>query len=148
MSQVQPVTSNPLTILGGFSDGCMQRWQAGDVQWYTGGGSSAQNVSWSLRCVTIAAQDTSQRIWARRVILRGTNTQGSGKITVQPRVSAVAQAAVNYTIPGNGDFDLFADVGLTGLRFDAIFSSVLHVELDGITWDVEPRPSGVPLQAI
>ena len=80
--------------------------------------------------------------------MRGTNTQASGKITAQPRVSAVAQAAVNYTIPGNGDFDLFADVGLTGLRFDAIFSSVLHVELDGITWDIEPRPSGVPVQAI
>ena len=148
MSQVQPVTSNPLTIIGGFNDGALQRWQAGDVQWYTGGGNSAVAVAWSKRTITIAAQDSSQRVWARRLIIRGTNAGASGKITVQPRVSAVAQAAVQYRIPGNGDFDLFADVGLTGLRFDADISGTVHVEIDGETWNIEPRPSGVPLQAV
>ena len=80
--------------------------------------------------------------------MRGTNTGTAGTITVQPRVSAVAQAAISYPIGASGDFDLFADVGLTGLRFDAIFSSTLHAEIDGITWDIEPRPSGVPVAAI
>ena len=148
MSQVQPVTSNPLTIIGGFNDGALQRWQAGDTQWYTGGGNSAVNVSWSLRSITVASQSSSQRVWARKVILRGTNAGAAGTITVQPRVSAVAQAAVNYRIAASGDFDVFADVGLTGLRFDAIFSGTVHVEIDGVDWAIEPRPFGVPVGAV
>src|SRR5579863_6277821 len=148
MAQVQPVTSNPLTIIGGFNDGCLQRWQAGDNQWYTGGGVSQTPVTWLLRSITIASQSSSQRIWVRKLMVRGTNTGSSGTITVQPRRSAVAQTAVNYTIPGNGDFDLFADVGLTGLRFDAIISGNVDITIDGIDWAVEPRPFGVPVQAV
>jgi hypothetical protein len=148
MSQVQPVTSNPLTIIGGFNDGALQRWQAGDTNWYTGGGVSAAAVLWSKRTITVASQDSSQRVWARRLIIRGTNAGASGKITVQPRVSGVSQAAVQYRIPASGDFDLFADVGLTGLRFDADISGTVHVEIDGETWNIEPRPSGVPVGAI
>jgi hypothetical protein len=148
MAQVQPVTSNPLTILGGFNDGVLQRWQAGDNQWYTGGGVSQVPVVWSLRTITVASQASSQRIWARKLMVRGTNTGSSGIITVQPRRSTVPQAAVNYTIPGNGDFDLFADVGLTGVRFDAIISGNVDITIDGIDWAVEPRPFGVPVQAV
>lgn len=148
ISQVQPVTSNPLTIIGGFNDGALQRWQAGDVQWYTGGGNSAVNVAWSMRTITVASQTASQRLWARKLIVRGTNAGAAGEITVQPRLSTVAQPAVQYPIPGLGDFDLFADVGLTGLRFDALISGNLHVEIDGIDWAIEPRPFGVPVAAI
>jgi hypothetical protein len=148
MAQVQPVTSNPLTIIGGYNDGCIQRWQAGDEDWYTNGGTSQVKVAWSLRTITVASQASSQRLWARMVIVRGTNEGAAGNITVQPRVSAVAQAAVRYAIPGNGDFDLFAAIGLTGLRFDADISGNVHVEVDGIDWAVEPRPFGVPVQAI
>jgi hypothetical protein len=148
MSQVQPVTSNPLTIIGGFNDGALQRWQTGDEQWYTGGGAAQVPVLWSLRTITIASQSSSQRIWARKLIVRGTNGGSAGTITVQPRMSAVAQAAVKYAIPGNGDFDLFADVGLTGLRFDAIISGIVDVEIDGIDWAIEPRSFGVPVQAV
>ena len=148
IAQVQPVTSNPLTIIGGFGDGCLQRWQAGDVQWYTGGGGSAVAVAWSVRTITVASQTASQRVWARKLIVRGTNAGASGQITVQPRVSTVALSAVNYAIPATGDFDLFADVGQTGLRFDAIISGNLHVEIDGCDWAIEPRPFGVPVAAI
>jgi hypothetical protein len=152
MAQVQPVTSNPLTILGGFSDGCLQRWQAGDVNWYTGGGAAVQEVVWSLRTVTVASQNSSQRLWARKMIVRGTGSNSDtdlfSVINVQIRQSGVVQSSVNYKISNQGDFDLFADIGLTGLRFDAIISGDDHLELDGIDWAVEPRPFGVPVSAV
>jgi hypothetical protein len=152
MTQVQPVTSNPITIIGGFNDGALQRWQAGDVNWYTGGGASAVEVKWLLRTVTVASQNSSQRIWVRKLIIRGTGSNSDTDpftiITVQPRVSTVAQTAVNYKVATTGDFDLFADVGLTGLRFDAVISGDDHLEIDGIDWLLEPRPVGVPVAAI
>lgn len=35
ITQVRPVASNPITLLGGFQDGLLHRWQAGDTQWLT-----------------------------------------------------------------------------------------------------------------
>lgn len=147
MAQVQPVTSNPLTILGGFNDGCLQRWQAGDVNWYTGGGASQAEVAWSVRSVTMASQNSSQRIWVRKLMLRGTgsnvDTDPDIVINVIIRSSGVPQLTINYTASNQGDFDIDAAVGLTGVRFDAIISGTDHIEIDGWDWAVEPRPFGV-----
>ena len=148
ISQVQPVTSNPLTIIGGFNDGAMQRWQSGDNEWYTGSSIAEEAVSWSLRTVTIASQNSSQRVWVRKVIIRGTNSDAAGTITVQTRQSAVPMVIGTYPIAAEGDFDVFSDIGLTGLRFDAIISGDADVEIDGCDWAIEPRSFGVPLNAI
>lgn len=149
MAQVQPVTSNPLTIIGGFSDGCLQRWQAGDVLWYTGGGASQIEVAWSVRSVTMASQNSSQRIWVRKLMLRGTgsnvDTDPFIVINVSFRSSGVVVTSVNYTASNQGDFDIDAALGLTGVRFDAIISGTDHIEIDGWDWAVEPRPFGVPV---
>ena len=53
-----------------------------------------------------------------------------------------------YPIAAEGDFDVFSDIGLTGLRFDAIISGDADVEIDGCDWAIEPRSFGVPLNAI
>ena len=34
--QARPVASNPITLLGGFQDGLLHRWQGGDTQWLQG----------------------------------------------------------------------------------------------------------------
>lgn len=152
MSQVQPVTSNPLTIFGGFGDGCLQRWQAGDVLWYTGGGNVQDEVAWSVRTVTMASQNSSQRIWARKLMIRGTgsnvDTDPYMVINVAFRSSGRIVSSVNYTASNQGDFDIDAAIGLTGLRFDATISGTDHIELDGWDWAIEPRPFGVPVAAI
>jgi len=152
MAQVQPVTSNPLTIIGGFNDGCLQRWQAGDVQWYTGAGAGQIEVAWSVRSVTMASQNSSQRIWARKLMLRGTgsnvDTDPTIVINVQIRSSGIVQSSINYTASNQGDFDIDAVVGLTGVRFDAVISGTDHIEIDGWDWMVEPRPIGVVVSAV
>jgi hypothetical protein len=152
MVQVQPVTSNPLTIIGGFNDGCLQRWQAGDVLWYTGGGAAQMEVAWSVRTSTMASQNSSQRLWARKLVIRGTgsnvDTDPAIVMNVQIRQSGIVKSSINYTASNQGDFDIFADIGLTGLRFDAVISGTDHLELDGWDWAVEPRPFGVPVQAV
>lgn len=152
MAQVQPVTSNPLTILGGFSDGVLQRWQAGDVEWYTGGGAAEIEVSWSVRTVTMASQQSSQRIWARKIMLRGTgsnvDTDPDIVLNVVIRSSGIVQSSVNYTASNEGDFDIDCAIGLTGVRFDAIISGTDHLEIDGWDWMIEPRPIGVVVSAV
>jgi hypothetical protein len=148
MAQVQPVTSNPLTIIGGFNDGALQRWQAGDTQWYTGGGGAQVAVSWNFRPTTVASQNASQRVYLRKVILRGSNTGGASTISAAIRQGNTNKLNLTQPISGGGDFDLFFDIGLTGLRFDVTYSSSADVEIIGMDWGLEPRAFGVPLSAV
>lgn len=146
MAQVRSAVSNPLTIIGGFLDGALQRYQAGDLEWYndfTAGGFVPIPVTWKFRTLTVASQDTDQRIYCRRLIITGTNSGGSGTITVTPRQSGVPQGTMSFFVPANSDFDIDVAVGLEGKRFDADVTSSLNVELDGCAWESESRPAGV-----
>ena len=145
IAQVRAETTNPLTIFGGFNDGALQRWQAGDVQWYTGAaGGKNVNVSWSFRTLTVASSDTDQRVYVRRFVLTGTNTGPGGTITIAVNQSGVLQPqTLSFSIPANSDFDIDFPVQLTGKRFDCIIYSNLQVEVDGAAWESEARPAGV-----
>lgn len=143
MAQVRSTVSNPITILGGFLDGVLSRWQGGDLQWYTGGGVSATPIGWSFRTLSIASNDTDQRVYTRRLVLTGTNTGAGGVITVVVNQSGVQKGSQIFNVPANSDFDIDFAVQLTGKRFDAIVMSNLDAEIDGCTWEIEPRPAGV-----
>lgn len=142
-----------MTIFGGFLDGVMQRWQAGDIQWYTGGGANAHGVDWSFNTLTVASNDTDQRVYARRLVVTGTNSGPRGNISVSIKQSGVFQFVQTFSVAPNADFDLDVAVGLTGKRFDArVYSGIgpppvvvqpILVEIDGCTWETEPRPAGV-----
>ena len=155
MAQVRSNVSNPLTIFGGFLDGVLQRWQAGDILWYTGGGANAHGVDWSVNTLTVASNDTDQRVYVRRLVVTGTNSGPHGNISVDINKSGVnQQMEQTFSVAPNADFDLDVAVGLTGKRFDArVYSGVgpppapvvqpIVVEIDGLTWETEPRPAGV-----
>ena len=143
IAQVRSEVSNPLTLFGGFLDGVLQRWQAGDLQWYTGGGASAQNVSWSFRSLTVASNDTDQRVYVRRFVITGTNGATRGNVSVTALQSGVSQFTQTFSIAPNADFDIDFAVGLTGKRFDVIVAGSITAEIDGCTPESEARPAGV-----
>jgi hypothetical protein len=146
-AQTASLVSNPLTVLGGYLDGCIQRWQANDTLWYTGGAQQI-SVAWSFRTPTLASKDADQRLYARRVVIRGNNTNVTAPVTVTPYTSGVALSPAVKQMPAAGaDFNLFADVadgGFTGVRFDATVSGAGQCEIDGIDWHTESRAVGVP----
>ena len=143
--QVRAQGTNPLSIFGGFSDGVLQRWQAGDVQWYTLGGPAAETVDWSVQTPEVTSQGSDERLFIRRLILRGTNTNSTSTITVTPRINGVLQQPVQTPVLPVGDFDTFVTVALTSLRFDAVVSGSGDVEIYSFNWQVVPKPAGVPL---
>jgi hypothetical protein len=145
VSQFRTVSANPVTVFGGFSDGCLQRWQAGDVLWDTGatGARSPSQVSWSGRSLTMASKDSDQRIYARRVVLTGINSTSGGIISLTWRKDGVIQGTRTFPVGANKYFDLDCAIGQTAKEFDLTFSGNTDAQIDGITWEVEPRPAGV-----
>jgi len=145
MTQVRPITSNPITIFGGYSDGVLQRWQAGDVEWYTGDPNAITPVIWSVQSPEAFGNPQDQKLHWRRLAIRGVATGGSPTLTVTPYINGVAKPAQRYTVPVNGDFELFAGIRMEGLRFNAIISGSGHLEISRLDFQLYPKAVGTPL---
>lgn len=142
--QVRPTTSNPLTLFGGFLDGVLQRWQAGDVEWYTGDPLSITNVVWSMNTPETFGNPADQKLHWRRQAIRGVTTGYSGTITVTPVVNGKSKSAQSYVVPANGDFEVFAAMRLEGLRFHSVISGSGHLEINRTDDQILPKNVGVP----
>jgi hypothetical protein len=143
-SQFKTISANPVTIFGGFSDGLLSRWQAGDQMWDVGatGARSPSNVTWSVKLPDVAAQIADTKLNCRRLAIRGINTTAVSPITVTPFVNGVAKSSQNYAIPASGDFEVFASYMLDGLRFSAIISGNGQLELDRFSFHVSEKAAG------
>jgi hypothetical protein len=144
--QVRPVTSNPVTLLGSYSDGTLQRWQAGDVLWATasaGSGTTAK-VSWSVRIPTTASKAPDERLFCRRIVIRGQVGDLPGStININPRIAGVPLGSAARPIPASGDFQIQTAVNRTHDRFDAIVSGSGAVTIDAFDIQVVAKPIGV-----
>jgi len=115
------------------------------VQWDTGatGVRTPSNVLWNLKTPEAASQDVNQRIFVRSLFLALINSGASGIVTVTPYRNGVAQQTMKFYVPANQDFDIDAAIALSGKRFAAVIAGSIHCEIDGHTFEIEPRPSGV-----
>ena len=144
-SQFVTNIANPVTTFGGFSDGCLSRWQAGDPVWDVGatGARNPSNVNWSVKFPEAFSQSTDQKLNCRRVAIRGFSSgNGAGFITVTPVVNGKSKPAKPYTIPTSGDFEVFSSFMLDGQRFSAIIAGSGQVELSRPSYHVSDKAIG------
>jgi hypothetical protein len=144
-AQFLTFTANPVTILGGFSDGALSRWQAGDAQWDIGatGARSPSNVNWSVKLPEGYSQEASQKLNCRRVTIRGFSSGfGAGKLNVVPVVNGVNKPSQPYTIPASGDWEVFASFMRDGLRFSAVLSGSGQVEINRCSYHITAKEVG------
>ena len=144
MTQVRPITSNPITVFGGYQDGTLQRWQAGDVEWYTGDSVAITPVVSSMQTPEAYGNPQDQKLHWRRLAIRGVSTGGNTTVTITPEVNGVAKPSRSYQIPPNGDFEIFAGFRLEGLRFNATITFTGHVEINRCDFQLYPKAIGVP----
>jgi hypothetical protein len=144
VAQFRTTSANPVTVFGGYSDGCLQRWQAGDTLWYTGSPSnpSPSVVSWSFNSLTVASNTNDQRIYSRKLVLTAINSGVAGTISVTWRRDRVALGTRTFSVVGATNFDLDVATGFSGKQFDAIISGNCNPEINALSWEVEPRPAG------
>ena len=145
ISQFKTVSANPVTIMGGFSDGLLSRWQAGDLDWDTGGSGARtpSEVGWSFDTLTAASQNDDQKIYCRRWVISLINSGAAFTAFVTPKSNGKSHTPRQFYIPAGSDFDIDCAVGYTGRRFNVNVSGVGNVEIDGDTSEIEARPAGV-----
>ena len=146
--QANSFSSNPITLVGSFNDGTLQRWQSGDVTWATAvsGSPNTAQVSFMVRTTTTASKDPEQRLFCRRVTVVGQVGSGIGAtIAINPRVNGVAQGVQNAYLPPSGRFAAQGAIGMTSDMFDAIITGTGDITIDGFGFDVIPKPLGLPV---
>jgi hypothetical protein len=143
MTQVRPVTSNPITIFGGLVDGTLQRWQAGDEEWYTGDPNSITPVICNMTSPEAFGNPQDEKLHWRRLAIRGVS-DGATSIAVTPYVNGKAKPVRNYTIPSSGDFEVFCGPQIEGLRFHAIITFTGNLEISRLDFQIVPKTVGVP----
>lgn len=143
-AQFRTFSANPVTILGGFSDGLLSRWEAGDQLWDTGatGARTPSQVAWSAKLPEAVAQVADTKLNCRRLAIRGISTSSSGFLTVVPVVNGVQKPGQSYPIPVQGDWEVFASFMYDGLRFSAILSGNGQVELDRFSFHISEKAVG------
>jgi len=148
-SQFRTTTANPVTVMGGFNDGVLSRWQAGDVLWDTGatGVRSPSVVNLSVRTPTVAANEGAQGLFINRLTIRGINTNSTVGLTVALRLNGAPYYTFKSPVLPVGTADFVVEVGVeqTVLRAEADISGSGDVELQAFEWDVVPKPAGVPV---
>ena len=143
-AQFRTVTANPITILGGASDGLLSRWQAGDQMWDVGaaGARSPSVVSFSVRLPEVFSQNADQKLNCRRLAIRGISTTATPILTVTPIVNGIVRPSQPYGIPVAGDFEVFASFMVDGLRFSAIITGSGMLELNRFSFHVSEKKIG------
>lgn len=139
-------TSNAVTIIASYSDGTLQRWQAGDVTWATAaaGVNVAAAIAGMLRSTSVASKDPDQRLYGRRVVVRGqVGNAPVGPMIVQPRaMGKVINIGQQVVLPSTGEFVVEAVIGVTSSRFDAILKFQGAIVIDDVGIHVDPKPLG------
>lgn len=135
----------PLTLFGGFDDGVLQRWQAQDVLWLTGGFVSEMPspVAWSLQPGDCEGRTPDQKMQFRRVVVRGISN-GATALSVTPTVNGAATTQASYPVASSGDYEVFSGVFKNGWRLGAVVSGVGPMEVDRVTFHVDDKAIGTP----
>jgi hypothetical protein len=89
------------------------------------------------------SQNPATKLNCRRLAIRGIATLSSGSITVTPFMNGTAQPSSTYAIPTSGDFEVFADFMLDGLRFSAVLSGSGQLELDRFEFHITEKAPGI-----
>lgn len=148
LKQMRAPGGQPMTIMTGVSDGGVRRWQYDDVTWDAGAvnaGAANNNVGWSVRTAEVFAKEASQRVYFRKLIVRGVSPGQliSAAITLQG-VDGSTKTMTMYAT-GSDEFEAVFDIHATAIDAHATISGQGPMELESFDWFVNPRAVGTPI---
>jgi hypothetical protein len=147
LSQVRTIGTIPITLMAGFWDGAIRRWQAGDANWDAGATNAFAPdllVRSSLRSAEVYQEGGSQPTYFRRIVIRGV---GAVPITVTPCYNGNDALAITaaFRALGIGQFEAQADLQQTVRNFHATIAAAGPSEIDSIDHEVVEKAVGAPI---
>lgn len=144
LTQVKAPGTVPITVTGSFNDGSVRRLQSGDTTF------DGTPVAWLVRSAEVFGRSANERIYCRRLSVRGTTTQTTLTLTASASIdgSNVAALPMRLFMQGNsnGQSDYLAqiDLGYNSMNTHVTLSGSGPATIDSLDWEVVPMPAGVP----
>lgn len=145
LKQVRAPGTIPITISGSFNDGSTRRLQAGDVTF------DGAPVQWSMRSAEIFGKSPNERVYCRRLSIRGVTTQATLSITAVANIEGADQQQLQAKVylqgaaSGQSDFLAQLDLGYNAMNTHVTLSGSGPAEIHALDWELVPMPAGVPV---
>src|SRR5262249_45995890 len=136
LKQVRAVGTIPITVTGGFNDGTVRRLQSNDPTF------DGTAVSWSMRTAEVFGKEAAERIYFRRLSVRGTTTQtlialnaviniegGDSSSTVPFKVYMQGSAS------GQSEWLAQVDLGYNAMNSHVTISGSGQAEIHALDWE-------------
>jgi hypothetical protein len=148
LKQFRTPGSSPITVMGGFYDGAIRRWQAGDSVWdggATNAGAPSTNVQWAFRDAEVFAEGGTVQLFHNQVVIRGDG--GPSSILVSPTINGEMQATIQAALIALGQNQYEARVRLlqTAENLNLTVSGSGPATVESISYQVEQKPAGAAL---
>lgn len=145
LHQFRTPGSNPITLMAGFFDGALRRWQMGDSQWDAGAtnaGSSTINVQWTFRDAEVFLEGGTVKLFHNEVTIRGDG--GPTAVNVTPTVNGNIEATLGaaLTALGGGQYEARVRILQTAENIDLTISGSGPATVESVQYEVNPRPVG------
>jgi hypothetical protein len=148
LRQFRTPGSIPITVMGGFFDGVLRRWQAGDPAWDAGAtvaGAITTAVSWNFTDTEVYTEGATVRMFHNQVIIRADGSPS--RITVTPEINGKIQQAISaaLTVLGEGQVEARVRIMQTAENLELAISGQGPAVIESIDYNVQPKPAGAPL---
>lgn len=148
LRQFRTPGSIPLTVMAGFSDGALRRWQAGDSTWDAGAtnaGAASTSVQWSFQDAEVFAEGGTVNLFHNQVIIRGDGGPNSISVTPELDGNILATIQTALTALGNNQYEARARILQTAENLNLTVSGSGPATVEAIDYVVVPKPVGTPV---
>lgn len=147
LHQFRTPGSQPITVMGGFYDGAIRRWQAGDQQWDAGAvnAGAGTQVQWGFQDAEVFSEAGTVNLFHNQVIIRGDG--GPTAIVVTPELNGTMQETVTAALIalGNNQYEARTRILQTAENLNLTISGSGPATVEAVSYEVQPKPAGAAL---
>lgn len=137
----------PLTVMAGFFDSALRRWQQGDVVWDSGAtnAGNSTSVSWSFRDAEVFAEGGTVLLFHNQVIIRGDG--GPTDVDVMATVNGQLQGTVEAALIalGSNQYEARARIMQRAENLNLTISGEGPATVESVNYEVTPKKVGAAL---
>jgi len=148
LKQFRTPGSLPITVMAGFFDGALRRWQAGDSTWDAGAvnaGAPSNSVVWGFQDAEVFTEGGTVNLFHNEVVIRGDG--GPSSIVVTPEINGEVQATLQAALIalGNGQYEARTRILQTAENLNLTIGGSGPATVEAVSYEVQPKPAGAAL---
>jgi hypothetical protein len=148
LKQFRTPGSIPITVMAGFLDGAIRRWQSGDTQWDAGAinaNAPSTSVLWSFQDAEVFSESGTVNLFHNQVVIRGDG--GPAAISATLDINGKTQSTLSAALIalGANQYEGRIRILQTAENLNLTISGSGPATVEAVSYEVQPKPVGSAL---